>query len=48
MAHPRKQEVVTFKVDASLSEAMRGIPNRSAFIRAVPWNSRKDLRGERL
>jgi len=35
MAHPRKQEVVTFKVDASLAEAMRGIPNRSAFIRAA-------------
>jgi len=35
MADPRKQEVITFKVDTSLSEAMRGIPNRSEFIRAA-------------
>jgi len=28
-----KDEIVTFKADRSLLEAMRGIPNRSAFIR---------------
>ena len=34
MARP-KDEIITFKADASLLEAMRGIPNRSAFIRAA-------------
>lgn len=33
MAKKAKPEVVTFKVDADLLDAMRGIPNRSAFIR---------------
>jgi hypothetical protein len=34
MADPkRKQEIVTFKVDEPLLKAMRGIPNRSVFIR---------------
>lgn len=28
-----KQEIITFKVDESLRHAMRGIPNRSEFIR---------------
>jgi hypothetical protein len=28
-----KEEVVAFKADASLIEAMKGLPNRSAFIR---------------
>jgi len=28
-----KQEIITFKADHSLLEAMRGIPNRSEFIR---------------
>ena len=28
-----KQEVVTFKADESLLEALRGMPNRSEFIR---------------
>ena len=32
---PTKDEIVTFKADRSLLEAMRGIPNRSAFIRAA-------------
>ena len=31
----RKQEIITFKVDEPLREAMRGIPNRSEFIRAA-------------
>lgn len=30
-----KQEIITFKGDASLVEAMRGIANRSEFIRAA-------------
>ena len=33
MAGTRKQEVITFKVDEALWEALRGIPNRSEFIR---------------
>lgn len=32
---PRKHEIITFKVDEPLREAMRGIPNRSEFIRAA-------------
>ncbi len=35
MAGKRKQEVITFKVDDRLSKAMRGIPNRSEFIRSA-------------
>ena len=31
----RKREVVTFKVDRALSEAMNGIKNRSEFIRSA-------------
>ena len=31
----RKGRVISFKVDPSLLEAMRGVPNRSAFIRAA-------------
>ena len=31
----KRPEVVTFKVDASLAEAMKRIANRSAFIRAA-------------
>ena len=30
-----KQEIITFKADHSLLEAMKGIGNRSAFIRAA-------------
>ncbi len=30
-----KQQIVTFKADASLMEAMGGVPNRSAFIRSA-------------
>jgi len=29
----RKEEIITFKVDAELAEAMAGVRNRSAFIR---------------
>jgi hypothetical protein len=31
----KKQEIVTFKVDRSLSEIIKAIPNRSEFIRAA-------------
>jgi len=30
-----KDEIITFKADRSLLDAMRGIPNRSAFIRTA-------------
>lgn len=30
-----RNEVITFKVDATLLEAMKGIPNRSDFIRSA-------------
>jgi hypothetical protein len=40
MSEPkRKQEIVTFKVDEPLLEAMRGIPNRSEFIRAAIYSA---------
>jgi hypothetical protein len=32
---PRKQDIITFKVDEPLREAMRGVPNRSEFIRGA-------------
>jgi hypothetical protein len=35
MPRPRKHDIITFKADDSLLEAMRGIPNRSEFIRAA-------------
>lgn len=35
MAANKKQEMITFKVDEPLWEAMRHIPNRSEFIRAA-------------
>lgn len=30
-----KRDVITFKVDAALREAMKGVPNRSEFIRSA-------------
>ncbi len=30
-----KQEIITFKVDKALRDALRGIPNRSEFIRTA-------------
>lgn len=33
MAKERKEEIITFKVDRPLWEAMQAIPNRSEFIR---------------
>lgn len=35
MGHAKKQEIVTFKVDESLAEALKMIPNRSEFIRTA-------------
>ncbi|NMB39398.1 MAG: CopG family transcriptional regulator [Firmicutes bacterium] len=35
MEGKKKQEVITFKVDETLSKAMEGIPNRSEFIRTA-------------
>lgn len=35
MSHPKKQEIVTFKVDPSLAELLKAIPNRSEFIRSA-------------
>jgi hypothetical protein len=32
---PRKDEVITFKVDEALARTLRGVPNRSEFIRAA-------------
>ena len=34
-----KQEIVTFKVDSSLLEVLRELPNRSEFIRRAILNS---------
>jgi len=31
----RKEEIITFKVDNSLLKAMKGVPNRSEFIRTA-------------
>jgi hypothetical protein len=31
----KKDDVITFKVDASLAEALRGVSNRSEFIRTA-------------
>ncbi len=35
MANKKKQEIITFKVDESLSNALSGIENRSEFIRSA-------------
>lgn len=35
MARPRKQIVMTFKADAALRQALRGVENRSEFIRSA-------------
>lgn len=35
----RKQEIITLKVDGSFLEAMKGIPNRSEFIRSAVLNA---------
>jgi hypothetical protein len=35
MSLKKKEEIITFKVDEGLSQAMGGIPNRSEFIRSA-------------
>jgi len=35
MASARKQEIISFKADPALLEAMRAVPNRSEFIRTA-------------
>ena len=35
----KKREIITFKVNESLLEAMKGIPNRSEFIRTAILNA---------
>ena len=35
MPEPKKQDIITFKVDPALRRAMRGVENRSQFIRAA-------------
>ena len=35
MAKGNKSEIVTFKADAALLQAMKGVPNRSEFIRSA-------------
>jgi hypothetical protein len=32
---PKKQEIITFKVDENLRQAIKNIPNRSEFIRSA-------------
>jgi len=39
MAGNKKQEIVTFKVDQPLWEALRDMPNRSEFIRQAIQNA---------
>jgi hypothetical protein len=39
MSTPKKEEVITFKVDARLAEVLRTIPNRSEFIRTAILNA---------
>lgn len=33
MSHKRKEEIITFKVNGALAEALSGVQNRSDFIR---------------
>jgi hypothetical protein len=35
MSQQQKQSILTFKAEDSLVEALRGVPNRSAFIRSA-------------
>jgi hypothetical protein len=35
VSEPKKQEIITFKVDETLRRALRGVQNRSEFIRAA-------------
>jgi hypothetical protein len=35
MARSKKQEIISFKVDAALAQALQAVPNRSEFIRSA-------------
>jgi hypothetical protein len=35
VSEPKKQEIITFKVDEALRRALQGVQNRSEFIRAA-------------
>ncbi len=39
MNEHKKEEVITFKVDESLARVLKGIPNRSEFIRSAVLNA---------
>ena len=39
MKTDKKGEVITFKVDGNLAQALSGLPNRSEFIRASIMNA---------
>ena len=39
----KKEEIITFKVDERLSEAMEGMPNRSDFIRKAILSALNNL-----
>ena len=39
MKHAKKEEIITFKVDESLAEAMKSVQNRSDFIRKAILNA---------
>lgn len=40
---PRKSEIITFKADATLLSAMKGILNRSEFIRAAVLSALENI-----
>lgn len=39
MTDPGKQEIITFKVDTEMRQALEHMPNRSAFIRTAILNA---------
>ena len=43
MSLPKKQEVITFKVDESLASILKTMPNRSEFIRSALCNALKNI-----
>jgi hypothetical protein len=42
MRGSKKQEIITFKVDAALAEALKTVPNRSEFIRSAVMRALKN------
>jgi uncharacterized protein with PIN domain len=43
MAHNKKEEIISFKADYRLSEALKTVPNRSEFIRTAILAALKNL-----